>query len=95
MQLIYTGTSKKKPEIKHTLYNEDPHAQYELFCVVNHHGSMDTGHYISYVRHNSLWFKCDDAFITQAQLQQVLKTKAYVLFYMKKHLEYKKRQHPS
>jgi ubiquitin carboxyl-terminal hydrolase 22/27/51 len=49
--------------------------EYELFAVVNHHGRMENGHYTCFVRHDNMWFKCDDAWIYQASLQQVLKSK--------------------
>jgi len=63
-------------------------AMYDLIAVVNHQGKMDNGHYTSFVKHIDMWFKCDDATITRAALQQVLKSKGYLLFYMKRHLEY-------
>jgi ubiquitin carboxyl-terminal hydrolase 22/27/51 len=66
----------------------DEETMYDLIAVVNHQGKMDTGHYTSFVKHDSLWFKCDDATITRATLQQVLRSKGYLLFYMKRHVEY-------
>jgi len=63
---------------------------YELFAVVNHHGNMDNGHYICFVRHAEMWFKCDDAWITKSSLQQVFKTKGYLLFYLRKNLQFGK-----
>lgn len=63
-------------------------ATYDLIGVVNHQGKMDNGHYTSFVKHDDMWFKCDDATITRATLPQVLKSKGYLLFYMKKQLEY-------
>ena len=50
---------------------------YELFSVVNHHGTMDNGHYTSFIRHANMWFKCDDAWITKATKNQVFNSKAY------------------
>ena len=47
--------------------------EYRLFAVVNHHGSMDNGHYTCFVRHpRSLWIKCDDAIITKSSVEEVL-----------------------
>jgi ubiquitin carboxyl-terminal hydrolase 22/27/51 len=61
---------------------------YELFAVVNHQGRIDNGHYVCYVRHSGLWMKCDDSWITEASLCEVLASNAYLLFYVRKHLEY-------
>eukprot|EP01117_Protostelium_nocturnum_P017276 TRINITY_DN7015_c0_g1_i1.p1 TRINITY_DN7015_c0_g1~~TRINITY_DN7015_c0_g1_i1.p1 ORF type:complete len:571 (-),score=134.77 TRINITY_DN7015_c0_g1_i1:1225-2937(-) len=62
--------------------------KYELFGVVNHTGKMDSGHYISHVKHNNMWYKCDDSWIHPSTLQQVLKSRGYLLFYIQKHLQY-------
>eukprot|EP01113_Clastostelium_recurvatum_P005456 TRINITY_DN12443_c0_g1_i1.p1 TRINITY_DN12443_c0_g1~~TRINITY_DN12443_c0_g1_i1.p1 ORF type:complete len:625 (-),score=93.15 TRINITY_DN12443_c0_g1_i1:66-1826(-) len=63
-------------------------ATYQLFAVVVHSGQMDNGHYISYVRERDNWFRCDDGVISLSSLVDVMKTKAYVLFYSKTHLAY-------
>ncbi|XP_041473865.1 ubiquitin carboxyl-terminal hydrolase 22-like [Lytechinus variegatus] len=63
--------------------------QYSLFAVVNHHGSLEAGHYTCYVRqHQDQWFKCDDALITKATVHDVLQSEGYLLFYHKRILEY-------
>lgn len=63
--------------------------RYSLFAVVNHSGSLFNGHYTCYVRQQQdQWFKCDDAWITKATLEEVLASEAYLLFYHKKILEY-------
>ncbi|KAJ1269292.1 hypothetical protein BS78_07G200200 [Paspalum vaginatum] len=67
---------------------------YHLAGVVEHHGgSMNSGHYVAYVRARRLgnqqqrsscsssWFCADDKSISQVTLEEVLKRKAYVLFY--------------
>ncbi|KAH9365172.1 hypothetical protein HPB48_008955 [Haemaphysalis longicornis] len=62
---------------------------YCLFAVVNHSGTIETGHYTAYVRqHRDHWFKCDDHLITRASLQDVLDSEGYLLFYHKQILEY-------
>lgn len=62
---------------------------YELFCVVNHHGKMDNGHYTCFVRQQgNLWIKCDDAFLYKTSLKSVLSSSGYLLFYVRKTLEY-------
>jgi ubiquitin carboxyl-terminal hydrolase 22/27/51 len=51
--------------------------KYCLFAVVNHGGTMDTGHYTCYVRqYRDQWYKCDDACITKAEMSDVLRSEA-------------------
>lgn len=47
--------------------------RYSLFAVVNHQGTLESGHYTSFIRqHRDQWFKCDDAVITKATIKDVL-----------------------
>ncbi|KAH8372122.1 hypothetical protein KR093_010113 [Drosophila rubida] len=63
--------------------------RFSLYAVVNHLGTIDTGHYTAYVRHQKdTWVKCDDHIITMASLKQVLDSEGYLLFYHKNVLEY-------
>ncbi|EDV41027.2 uncharacterized protein Dana_GF10813 [Drosophila ananassae] len=63
--------------------------RFSLYAVVNHVGTIDTGHYTAYVRHQKdTWVKCDDHVITMASLKQVLDSEGYLLFYHKNVLEY-------
>ncbi|KAI8967242.1 hypothetical protein BDF20DRAFT_1004934 [Mycotypha africana] len=61
---------------------------YTLFAVVNHQGKMDTGHYTMYAKHRNEWFRFDDHNVTTAYQKEVLDSKAYMCFYIKKSLEY-------
>ncbi|XP_077590561.1 ubiquitin carboxyl-terminal hydrolase 22-like isoform X5 [Stigmatopora nigra] len=64
-------------------------SRYSLFAVVNHQGTLESGHYTSFIRqHKDQWFKCDDAIITKASIQDVLDSEGYLLFYHKQFLEY-------
>lgn len=57
---------------------------YSLYAVVNHIGTLESGHYIVYIRqHRDSWFKCDDHTITRATLRDVLNSEGYLLFYHK------------
>lgn len=50
-------------------------SKYNLFSVVNHHGSIDAGHYTSYIRlHEDTWYKCNDEIISKANLLDVLRS---------------------
>lgn len=63
--------------------------KYSLFAVVNHQGTLESGHYTSFIRqHKDQWFKCDDAIITKASIEDVLDSEGYLLFYHKQFLEY-------
>ncbi|KAK9671486.1 hypothetical protein RND81_12G032900 [Saponaria officinalis] len=71
---------------------------YRLSGVVEHSGSMRSGHYIAYVRgdkrkgrsedesyrqkHN-VWYHASDSFIRETTLDEVLRSEAYILFYEK------------
>lgn len=59
---------EKKKKRKRTL-------RYSLFAVVQHKGSMESGHYTCYVKHNQQWYLCDDAMIYLAQEAEVLSCK--------------------
>ncbi|XP_067671199.1 ubiquitin carboxyl-terminal hydrolase 22-like isoform X1 [Haliotis asinina] len=63
--------------------------KYSLFSVVNHSGTIETGHYTCYIRlHKDQWFKCEDHMITKASPEEVLNSEGYLLFYHKQILEY-------
>uniref|UniRef100_A0AAR2JY26 Ubiquitin carboxyl-terminal hydrolase n=1 Tax=Pygocentrus nattereri TaxID=42514 RepID=A0AAR2JY26_PYGNA len=63
--------------------------KYALFAVVNHQGTLESGHYTTFIRqHKDQWFKCDDAIITKASIKDVLDSEGYLLFYHKQFLEY-------
>ncbi|XP_045065691.1 ubiquitin carboxyl-terminal hydrolase 22-like isoform X3 [Coregonus clupeaformis] len=63
--------------------------KYSLFAVVNHQGTLESGHYTTFIRqHKDQWFKCDDAVITKASIKDVLDSEGYLLFYHKQFLEY-------
>ncbi|XP_054160267.1 ubiquitin carboxyl-terminal hydrolase 22-like [Oppia nitens] len=63
--------------------------KYCLFAVVNHSGTIETGHYTAFIRlHRDQWFKCDDHLIMRASVQEVLNSEGYLLFYHKQILEY-------
>ena len=56
-----------------------PQTRYSLFAVVNHQGTLESGHYTSFIRqHKDQWFKCDDAIITKASIEDVLDSEGWV-----------------
>ncbi|KAJ7979005.1 Ubiquitinyl hydrolase 1 [Quillaja saponaria] len=64
-------------------------SELELFAVVTHTGKLDAGHYVTYLRLSSQWYKCDDAWITQVDENVVRAAQGYMLFYVQKMLYYK------
>ncbi|MEJ1281221.1 hypothetical protein NN561_012170 [Cricetulus griseus] len=63
--------------------------KYSLFAGVNHQGTLESGHYTSFIRHHrDQWFKCDDAVIIKASIKDVLNSEGYLLFYHKQVLEH-------
>ncbi|KAJ8634934.1 hypothetical protein MRB53_009201 [Persea americana] len=64
-------------------------SEFELFAVVTHTGRLDAGHYVTYLRLNNHWYKCDDAWITQVSENIVRAAQGYMMFYVQKILYYK------
>ncbi|KAF8540995.1 hypothetical protein BDD12DRAFT_802855 [Trichophaea hybrida] len=57
-------------------------ALYELYAVVVHQGSgANSGHYTAFVKNRDEWWSLNDERASRVQPEQVLKTKAYLLFY--------------
>ncbi|EDO42651.1 predicted protein [Nematostella vectensis] len=63
-------------------------SKYSLFAVVNHSGTLEVGHYTAFIRQQNNWFKCDDAWITKATIDDVLQSEGYLLFYHRVVLDY-------
>lgn len=61
-------------------------SEFELFAVVTHSGKLDSGHYVSFLRLNKCWYKCDDAWITRVTEDYVRASQAYMLYYVQKTL---------
>ncbi|KAH3674931.1 hypothetical protein WICMUC_002951 [Wickerhamomyces mucosus] len=63
--------------------NVDPTLNYELYAVVCHIGTVNTGHYITFIKDNQgQWYKFDDSIVTAVIPEQVAEIKAYLLFYI-------------
>ena len=74
-----TATTESKPNMA---YNDSK--KYFLFAVVNHMGTLESGHYTSFIRlDRDQWFECDDHIISKASLSDVMKSEGYLLFYHK------------
>merc|ERR1712032_144433 len=60
-------------------------AQYKLYAVVNHSGTLGFGHYTAYGRvgegPDRQWYHFDDSTVTRADEADVISKAAYILFY--------------
>ncbi|GFP97055.1 ubiquitin carboxyl-terminal hydrolase 22 [Phtheirospermum japonicum] len=64
-------------------------SQFELFAVITHSGKLDAGHYVTYLRLDNEWYKCDDAWITRVNDDVVRTAQGYMMFYVQKMLYYR------
>nr|CAD1825809.1 unnamed protein product [Ananas comosus var. bracteatus] len=67
-------------------------SEFEIFAVITHSGRLDAGHYVTYLRLNDHWYKCDDTWITSVDENIVRASQAYMLFYVQKMLCYEARE---
>lgn len=57
-------------------------APYALRAVVAHSGdAIDDGHYWTFAKHGTTWWKCDDATVSEVSALEVLRAQAYLLVY--------------
>ena len=57
-------------------------SRYSLVAVVNHFGSMNSGHYTSYCNDGKQWYYCDDQSIRVADIRELdNNVHAYILIY--------------
>ena len=54
---------------------------YNLTSVINHHGSVSSGHYTAFVCANNQWFLCDDEKVSPIDSLSVVTPDAYILTY--------------
>lgn len=64
-------------------------SEFEVFAVISHMGHLDSGHYVTYLRLNDQWYKCDDAWITKVNERDVKIAQGYMIYYVQKVLYYK------
>ena len=56
---------------------------YTLLGLIEHQGVfINSGHYVSYIRQNNIWYHCDDKHITETKLL-TLQYNVYLVFYAK------------
>lgn len=68
---------------KYTVDGPGRPLRYELFGVICHQGSLNTGHYTCMIKTRlGSWFHFDDSMITKVSTTRVLAANAYLLFYI-------------
>mmetsp|Transcript_63822 Transcript_63822/g.78046 ORF Transcript_63822/g.78046 Transcript_63822/m.78046 type:complete len:561 (-) Transcript_63822:59-1741(-) len=70
---------------KYLSYQTQPKVSYSLIAVLVHYGSSpNSGHYVAYVKSwNNNWYLMDDSSVSSVDIREVLRQKAYILFYMR------------
>nr|APO15833.1 ubiquitin-conjugating enzyme E2 [Sesuvium portulacastrum] len=65
--------------------NSEPQL-YELYALINHYGSMGSGHYTAHIKllEENKWYNFDDSHIWAIGEEDVKTNHAYVLFYQRK-----------
>jgi len=58
-----------------------PLTRYDLLAVVNHKGTIDSGHYTALVREKGRWYLFDDESVTSVAKREVVSKYAYMLLY--------------
>uniref|UniRef100_A0A7N0V4R6 ubiquitinyl hydrolase 1 n=1 Tax=Kalanchoe fedtschenkoi TaxID=63787 RepID=A0A7N0V4R6_KALFE len=58
--------------------------EYDVFAVVNHSGMLESGHYVTYLRLRSQWYKCDDAWVTEVDERVVRASQCYLVYYVQR-----------
>jgi hypothetical protein len=64
--------------------------KYHLFAVINHVGSINSGHYTAIIKNSKKeWIICDDSSVYKIEEKRVMHANAYILFYICKESPYK------
>jgi ubiquitin carboxyl-terminal hydrolase 22/27/51 len=59
-------------------------SEYETFAVIEHHGSLQGGHYTMFARQNETWMEYDDNSISDVAPDRVVSADSYILFLLPK-----------
>ena len=87
---------KLRQMITYPLYNlELGGHKYDLYGVINHYGSLNSGHYTCIIKKKDKkenkykWVMCDDSNVYYLDEKRVMNANAYILFYINKESPYK------
>ena len=74
-------TNKIKFPLQLSLQVSQNKSQYELFGVTKHIGTLNSGHYVAFVKREKLWYLFNDEMYQSISESEVLQQEAYLLFY--------------
>ena len=58
---------------------------YDLFAIINHSGNCYGGHYTAFIKNaNNKWYHYNDTSVKEIDKSQIITTKAYCYFYLKR-----------
>lgn len=66
------------------IVNPNASANYELYAVSNHYGSLGGGHYTAYAKNEEKWYSFNDSSVSGVGAEKVKGSGAYILFYRRK-----------
>ncbi|KAE9586429.1 hypothetical protein Lal_00044767 [Lupinus albus] len=66
--------------------DSDVCSEFKIFAVVTHSGTLESGHYVTFLRLRKQWYRCDDAWITEVDESAVRASQCYMIFYVQKAL---------
>ena len=71
--------------IKYPLENLEINGEkFDLNGIINHYGSLNSGHYTSICKINDKWFCFNDSHINECSKQTAISENAYILLYVNK-----------
>ena len=63
--------------------------KYDLYGVINHYGSINSGHYTAIIKNKAKeWILCNDSSVYKIEEKRVMHSNAYILFYISKDSPY-------
>ena len=70
--------------------NDSSKTKYDLYGVINHYGSINSGHYTCIIKNiQNEWILCNDSSVSKIEEKRVMHANAYILFYISKESPYK------
>jgi ubiquitin carboxyl-terminal hydrolase 8 len=58
--------------------------EYDLYAIINHTGTFNSGHYFSYCENNGKWYNFDDEKVMPMSELNLITNNAYILFYIRR-----------
>ncbi len=64
---------------------KDPNSYvYDLYSVIYHKGTVESGHYFTCAKNNDKWYCFDDANVFKVNESEIINKNAYILFYKRR-----------